>query len=1514
MKKIWIFLLLCCMYLFWWQVFAEGEIKVIEPNINKQNVNGFDKLKVHDLFSWAGVYDIPINFPKGPKDIQVNLNMMYNSYSKDAFSPYGISWNLLWTKSIQRNIKQWSTEVYNRNDFIVNWQELIKSETVQNLYESKLLNNQNKYYFENNSWKVLDTKGNTYIYWKQDISRLSDPDNENKIFSWYLDSFTDNRWNSVNYNYFKDNNQVYLDEISYAGGLYKINFHYEDKGRSLSSYKSHFEVKTSKILNKITFSVNNELVKYYDFTYDNIHNVFSHLTNFQEIIIWENNTEKTLRDINLSYGIWADIHLLKTISTNTGLEVNFTYKPSVFYKDSEGNNLNPVLPFNMRTLHVIDYKDTVNNISKQEVYTYADGAFYFDQNDLYGREYAGFWKVIKDITWGKKEIYYFHQGANSKDHPELWEFEDHISKKGKTFRVETYDSSNNLLKSEITKWITEFGNNNRWKTLKNRETKNLINSNNVTSTTSEYSYDVYGNIIEEINYWEVNLVSDKWDFTDIWEDKRTSKMSYTHNDEKNLYWFVTKQELFDSSNVLASQKEIIYDNSINNSVEFGDVTSVKTYTTQTDFVEEKSEYNEKGLLTKSINPRGYATHYSYDNYWIYPISKTDAKGFIENYVYNYKVGKPSKVTSINNLETSYRYDNSARLLSESVKLGNTDYTTKQISYDDINIPNSIHTIINFDKNHQNTQDIYVYKDWFWNDIQVKKSFKNKFITNKLQYDRDGNTLFTSYPTYENTSNYIVLNKQTEFGNSYMYDDLNRVIKITNKSGDIIYDYNNLDFSITNQKGITTQYDYDVAGNLIQVTEPGNILTKYNYNTLNQLIKIVDAENNQRSITYNLAGQRLSIEDLHTADDVNFGTRYYSYDKNGNINTFTTLAWEVISYNYDELDRITSETFTWSTTSFSYDFGSNAKWMLSSYSKWDYSESYHYNEQWFLIWETKSYGADNYTYSYDYDLLWQKTQTTYPDDSIVTNSYENSVPTGVKYNNTDLVININHNPAGAIDDITYANRAITKNIYDYEHGYRLLKKWILFGDSQYGLTNYTFDSVGNIINLKEDGNIPEFQKDVSYSYDNLNRLTQANYSPSEIIDYSFNDIWNIISNSRVGNYSYLDNGRNNPHAVTKITPLPTSPITGERSYSYDDNWNVNADWVIDYIYNPKDELTQSTNSGTVTNYIYNSQWIRIEKQTGNSLNRYVNKDYEIEQVWTWSIINKYIFLGDTKIASVKTENNSESIIYHHSDHLGWWNIDLDSNWAILQVVDYYPFGEVRNQYNSSEYENKYKFWWKERDTESWLDYFEARYYWSVDGRFRSIDRVFWEAWESQRHYNGLYNPQKLNAYSYVSNNPLTRTDETWEWWDIAVDTVVASIWYGVWKTTGDEYLVIWAKNMLKDTLNPKNALNPVKKIKKVQKMGKINDKLSDLSKKSNQKISGKVQWKKEEIWAIKDAIKNPDKWTVIIPKEKMWDPRLNKEFDKVKHKYWSSDGNNINVHSHSNPNTWQTKDFKIKNPK
>jgi RHS repeat-associated protein len=62
--------------------------------------------------------------------------------------------------------------------------------------------------------------------------------------------------------------------------------------------------------------------------------------------------------------------------------------------------------------------------------------------------------------------------------------------------------------------------------------------------------------------------------------------------------------------------------------------------------------------------------------------------------------------------------------------------------------------------------------------------------------------------------------------------------------------------------------------------------------------------------------------------------------------------------------------------------------------------------------------------------------------------------------------------------------------------------------------------------------------------------------------------------------------------------------------------------------------------------------------------------------------------------------------------------------------------------------------KERDTESGNDYFEARYYSSSMGRFMSPD---WSAKAEPVPYAKLDNPQSLNLYAYVGNNPMIRVD-------------------------------------------------------------------------------------------------------------------------------------------------------------
>jgi RHS repeat-associated protein len=62
--------------------------------------------------------------------------------------------------------------------------------------------------------------------------------------------------------------------------------------------------------------------------------------------------------------------------------------------------------------------------------------------------------------------------------------------------------------------------------------------------------------------------------------------------------------------------------------------------------------------------------------------------------------------------------------------------------------------------------------------------------------------------------------------------------------------------------------------------------------------------------------------------------------------------------------------------------------------------------------------------------------------------------------------------------------------------------------------------------------------------------------------------------------------------------------------------------------------------------------------------------------------------------------------------------------------------------------------KERDAESGNDYFGARYYGSSMGRFMSPD---WSAQEEPVPYAKLDDPQSLNLYAYVLNNPLSHFD-------------------------------------------------------------------------------------------------------------------------------------------------------------
>jgi RHS repeat-associated protein len=118
-------------------------------------------------------------------------------------------------------------------------------------------------------------------------------------------------------------------------------------------------------------------------------------------------------------------------------------------------------------------------------------------------------------------------------------------------------------------------------------------------------------------------------------------------------------------------------------------------------------------------------------------------------------------------------------------------------------------------------------------------------------------------------------------------------------------------------------------------------------------------------------------------------------------------------------------------------------------------------------------------------------------------------------------------------------------------------------------------------------------------------------------------------------------------------------------------------------------------------------------------------------------------------------STNAVHYYFSDHLGTHAVvENAAGTACEQDIDYYPYGGEQNDYCATPVAQNYKFNGKERDTESGLDMFGARYYGSSLGRFMTPD---WAAKPVNVPYAHFGNPQSLNLYSYVQNNPTTVGD-------------------------------------------------------------------------------------------------------------------------------------------------------------
>ena len=125
---------------------------------------------------------------------------------------------------------------------------------------------------------------------------------------------------------------------------------------------------------------------------------------------------------------------------------------------------------------------------------------------------------------------------------------------------------------------------------------------------------------------------------------------------------------------------------------------------------------------------------------------------------------------------------------------------------------------------------------------------------------------------------------------------------------------------------------------------------------------------------------------------------------------------------------------------------------------------------------------------------------------------------------------------------------------------------------------------------------------------------------------------------------------------------------------------------------------------------------------------------------------YVFFDGERVA--RQDFPSNAVSYYFSDHLKTTDIVTDAQGNIKNESDFYPWGgEVQFLDNDS---NHYKFTGKERDTETGLDNFGARYYSNGLGRFVTVDP---KIISRQR----IVDPQQWNMYGYSRNNPTSYFD-------------------------------------------------------------------------------------------------------------------------------------------------------------
>jgi RHS repeat-associated protein len=199
-------------------------------------------------------------------------------------------------------------------------------------------------------------------------------------------------------------------------------------------------------------------------------------------------------------------------------------------------------------------------------------------------------------------------------------------------------------------------------------------------------------------------------------------------------------------------------------------------------------------------------------------------------------------------------------------------------------------------------------------------------------------------------------------------------------------------------------------------------------------------------------------------------------------------------------------------------------------------------------------------------------------------------------------------------------------------------------------------------------------------------------------------------------------------------------------------NING--RLNIIYNIENMPTLiNTGSGTTVNFIYDGDGVRSKKIVqGKNTTYYLGKHFEITDN---GVTTKYVFAGAIRLAMIKVTD----VYYFHKDRLGSTTAVTDNNGELIERIEYFPSGI--QSYHAGDSVVKYLFTDQEYDNETGLYNYNARLYDPVLGRFITPDTIV----------QNPFDPQMLNRYTYVRNNPLMYIDPSGHFLEFIIGGII-----------------------------------------------------------------------------------------------------------------------------------------------